>query len=97
MNHVVWSDVQVDVAVNLRLLRAILTVTARAEATVHRTLEAGNDDWDCLCDHRHEGVNCHSLDDVVADKGVPAGRVVPELPVEELASVWIDLLEIRVD
>ena len=97
VDDVVGADVQVDIAVDLRLFRAVNTVTTRAETTVNTSLEARNYDWNRLGDQWHERVDEHGLYDVVADKGVPARRVVSELTVEEPASIWVDLFEVGVD
>ena len=42
------------------------------------------DDWDGLGDYGHNRVDDHRLDEGGADSGVPTGRVVVELPFEDL-------------
>ena len=97
MDYIVWSNVQVDVAINLSLLRRVNRVSTRAESTIHATLEALNNHWYTLSNDRHKSIDEHSLYDIVAYNRVPSRGIISELTIEKFANILINFLKICVD
>ena len=97
VDDVLATHVEVDVRVDLGLLRAVDILAGRENATVSAARECLQQVSNRLTDDRHESAQKHGLHDVVSDETVPARVVVTELAIEESACRLIDLFEIGVD
>ena len=97
VDDVLATHVEVDVRVDLGLLRAVDILAGRENATVSAARECLQQVSNRLTDDRHESAQKHGLHDVVSDETVPARVVVTELAIKEPTCRLIDLFEIGVD